>query len=566
MGRWSGIIQRSVGREYGCLGKRLALIDPASTPRPLTPRRFMLRPSASLDLVAHRVIGRDIVSYEVCVPVTSRSAASAQARTIAIGRFGWLLSAAATLVLSLAAGCGKETPTAAKGEQSTEVPVLQAETFLVQQATWPTIVRCQGTLYADEAAAVGARVAGRVAEVHVDLGDAVKAGQPLVSLQTDEFELLVAQAEAELAQARSAVGLLEGEPVERLSPENSPPVRRERAVWDEAKASLRRAKSLFDQNAIARGEFDLASSAERVAEASYAAALNSVREKIAIIGVRSVALAVAKQRLEDAVIRAPFDGYVESRRVAPGSYISAGAAVVSLTRTDPIWFRGTLPERYVAQLTTGLQISVRIQSLSQPVTATITRISPSLDLATRSLAFEARIDNPQQQFRSGLFAQADVVLNAESQSLIVPESAVSDFAGTEKVWKLVNGVAQQFEIATGVRRNGFVEIVEGLTNGDHILVDASIGRVAQVVPTKTAESIAGPPPTGETRKDTPPNAPSSRDSVATGQPLEAVTRVALAKDAVVNDASAARENSESSVTGGENRQPQRLPSSAASAP
>ena len=71
--------------------------------------------------------------------------------------------------------------------------------------------------------------------------------------------------------------------------------------------------------------------------------------------------------------------------------------MVSLTRTDPIWFRGTLPERYVAQLTTGLQIAVRTESLSQPVTATITRISPSLDLASRSLAFEARIEQVGQR-------------------------------------------------------------------------------------------------------------------------------------------------------------------------
>lgn len=385
----------------------------------------MTRPSASLDPVTRRVIGRAVVPREVCLPATSYAAP--------IGLFTWLLVGAVALLLCTLAGCGNAPPVAEKSDKPAELPVLKADTFVVQHSTWPTIVRCQGTLYADETAAVGARVAGRVAEVHVDLGDAVTAGQPLVSLQTDEFQLLVAQAEAELAQARSAVGLLEGDPVERLIPENSPPVRQERAVWDEAKASLRRAKSLFDQNAISQGEFDLASSAERVAEASYAAAINSVREKIAIIGVRSVALAVAKQRLEDAVIRAPFDGYVESRRVAPGSYISAGAAVVSLTRTDPIWFRGTLPERYVAQLTTGLQISVRVQSLSMPVTATITRISPSLDLASRSLAFEARIENPQQHYRSGLFAQTDVVLNADSQSLVAPESAISDFAGSEKL-------------------------------------------------------------------------------------------------------------------------------------
>lgn len=232
----------------------------------------------------------------------------------------------------------------------------------------------------------------------------------------------------------------------------------------------------------------MAASAERVAEASYAAAINSVREKIALIGLRRVELALAKQRLEDAVIRTPYDGFVQNRRVAPGAYISAGDAVVSLTRTDPMWFRGTLPERYVSLVRTGLDISLQIESIDQPVTATITRISPSLDLATRSLAFEARIDNSQQRLRSGLFAQAEVVLDPQSQRLVVPVAAVQEFAGAEKVWKLVEGVATQFEIATGSRRDGFAEVLGGLDGGDLVLADATIGRVARVIPSESATS------------------------------------------------------------------------------
>src|SRR5690606_27494590 len=122
-------------------------------------------------------------------------------------------------------------------------------------------------------------------------------------------------------------------------------------------------------------------------------------------------------------------------------------------------------------------------------------------------------------------------------SLVAPESAVSDFAGSEKVWKLVDGVAQQFEIATGVHRDGFVEILEGLSSGDQILVDAKVGRVAQVVSSKSAPSIAGPSPASEPHgADRQPPAPPNREAVSSGQQsLEAVTRVALAKDAAVNE-------------------------------
>jgi RND family efflux transporter MFP subunit len=401
------------------------------------------------------------------------------------------------VVLVAVSGCGKKIETSAEREKTAGQPVaeLMAQTITVQPQSWPTIVRCQGTLYADEDSAIGARVAGRVAKVHVDLGDVVKAGDPLVTLESDEFELLVSQVEAQLNQARSAVGLTGCEVNDTLDPEKSPPVRQARAVWNETQASLERATSLKKQGAISQGEYDVVASAERVAEARYAAALNAVREKLAMIGVKRVELALAQQRLADAVIRAPFAGRILNRRATPGGYISAGDAVVTLVRTNPIWFRGTLPERYASQLRTGSQIDIRISSLQSPLLAEVTRISPTLDLLSRSLSFEAKLDNADQQIRAGLFATAEVVLNPEAESIVVPESAVHSFAGSEKVWKVIDGIAQQLEIATGIRRDGNVEITEGLTVGDTILTDASIGRVAKILEASSQASIASGIPT-----------------------------------------------------------------------
>lgn len=404
--------------------------------------------------------------------------------------FSWPVVVACMLAAGLLVGCGGKPEVVSGSDKAADVTELTAEMITVEPRSWPIIVRCQGTLYADEDSAIGARVAGRVAKVHVDLGDIVKAGDPLVSLETDEFELLVSQVEAQLNQARSAVGLTGSEVNDSLNPESSPPVRQERAVWNEAQASLERASSLKKQGAISQGEFDIVASAERVAEARYAAAFNAVREKLAMIAVKRVELSLAQQRLADAVIRAPFAGRVLNRRIAPGGYISAGNAVATLVRTDPIWFRGTLPERYASRLETGLKIEIRITSTAKPLVAEVTRISPSLDLASRSLSFEVRIDNPEQQIRAGLFASAEIVLDPQAESLAVPESAVTAFAGSEKVWKLVDGIAQQLEISSGIRRAGYVEITEGLAAGDQILMDASIGRVARVTIPKPQKEIA----------------------------------------------------------------------------
>ena len=351
-------------------------------------------------------------------------------------------------MLAMVAGCGSvPEPNAAK--KDAELPTIEADVLTIELRPWPTVVRSQGSLYADEQSIVGAKVAGRVAEVHIDLGDFVEAGDPLVTLDQEEFRLQVEQAEAQLQQTRSAVGLGESDTVESLVPENSPPVRQEKALWDESKSVLQRTAKLRDQEAIAQGEYDQAAAAERVSEARHASALNSVREKIALIGVRQAELSLAQQRLQDAVIRAPLDGYVEQRQVAPGTYLAVGQPIAVLVRTNPLRFRGTVPERHAQSIAVGQQVRLKIESVPEPLTAEITRVSPSLDQQSRALAFEAEIDNRDYRLRTGLFVQAEVVIDPSAQALVIPDSAAVEFAGSEKVWKVVDGVAAEQEVLSG---------------------------------------------------------------------------------------------------------------------
>jgi membrane fusion protein (multidrug efflux system) len=388
-------------------------------------------------------------------------------------------------------GC-RETPEADVPPQDPPLETIDAEVLTLQLRPWPSVVRSQGSLFADEHTVVGAKVAGRVGRVHVDLGDFVQLGAPLVTLDQQEFELLVAQADAQLQQARSAVGLRDAERVEDLDPENAAPVRQEQALWDEAKNALQRATKLHSQDAIAEGELDQATAAEQVAEARYASALNSVRESIALIGVRQAELSLARQRLQDATIKAPLDGYVQQRQVSPGTYLSVGQSIAVIVRTHPLRFRGSVPEKYAQSIAVGQEVRLQMESLSEPRRAEITRVNPMLDQQSRSLAFEAEIDNSDHRLRSGLFAQAEVVVDASAKSLVVPQAAIIEFAGTQKVWKVVDGVAAEQEVLMGERRGDVREIIRGLSIGDIILTDAARGRIARIRPTTviggTAES------------------------------------------------------------------------------
>jgi RND family efflux transporter MFP subunit len=335
-------------------------------------------------------------------------------------------------------------------------------------------------LLADEVTDVGTRVAGRVAEVLVDLGDRVEAGQPLARLDVTDAQLQITQAEAQLLQARSAVGLLEGEPVSKLNPENAPPVRQERALWEEAKMRLERTQSLAADNAISSSELETIVAAERVAEARYSASLNSVREKIALIYVREAELAVIRQQVADATIRAPYAGQIQQRAVSPGAFVNVGSTIATLVRTDVLRYRGALPERFAKRLAIGQDVTLNIESIAAPRNVKVTRISPMLDPLTRSLTFEAVVDNSAGELRTGLFAEASVTIDPQSKAIVIPISAAIQFAGAEKVWLVLEGVTQEREVFLGTRRGDQVEVLEGLSPGDVILRDAKLGRIARV--------------------------------------------------------------------------------------
>jgi RND family efflux transporter MFP subunit len=395
---------------------------------------------------------------------------------------GAVQSCAVLLIcLAVGSGCRPEHEGTVR-ELAPEMESIEAEVMTVQPMLWPAIVRSQGTLFGDEQTVVGAKVAGRVAQVHFDLGDLVRTGEILVTLDQEEFRLQAAQAEAQLQQARSAVGLRDGGDLSSLQPEESPPVREAKAIWQEAENNLARAQDLLNNNAIAKGEFDQAMAAERVAEARYSSALNGVLEKIALIGVRQAEFDLAKQRLQDAVIRAPLDGYVQRREVSPGSYLMVGQPVAVMVRTDPLRFRGSVPERYAQSLSVGQGVKLQIESVQEPYLAKITRISPMLELQSRALLFEAEVGNSNYQLRAGLFAEAEIVIDPAAMAIVVPHSAVLEFAGTQKVWKIVNGVASEQQIVPGSRREEGREIIEGLVAGDQILIDAEKGRIAKVIP------------------------------------------------------------------------------------
>jgi RND family efflux transporter MFP subunit len=384
-----------------------------------------------------------------------------------------LLVAGGLLALT---GCGGRPEPAPPAAGAAETEARRVQVVEAARRAWPLTVRVQGTLVEDESAMVGAKVSGRVREVLVDLGTPVEAGQVVARLDTEEFDILVRQAEAQVAQARATLGLKGDTPDDQLDPRKAAPVLQEMALLEDARRNLQRARRLTDKSVFTQEEVQARESTFQVAEARYASSLNAVQENIALLALRRAELALAVQNREDAVLKAPFAGIIQERRVAPGAYVNVGQPVVTLVRIDPLRFRAGVPERAATGVSVGQMVRLSLEGQDAPIELKISRISPSLDVTSRALTIEADLENSAGRWRSGLFAEAEILVNADQLALAVPLASVVAFGGVEKVWVIKDSRAEPRAIRTGRRDAQFVEIVDGLSAGDIILANGQQGR------------------------------------------------------------------------------------------
>lgn len=342
----------------------------------------------------------------------------------------------------------------------------------VSRAPIVRTVTVNGTLAAEEEVMLSLKVTGRLDELRVDLGSRVTRGEVIARLSPTDFELRVEQSTAALQQGRARLGLpVEGEQDEIVL-ENISIVRQAQAALDESRLQHERIQTFVTRGITAKAELDTATANLQIAEGKYQDAIEEVRNRQAVLSQRRSELALARQQLEDSVLRSPIDGIVRSRMAVAGEFRTAGTAIVTVVRQDPLRLQLAVPERSAGDVRTGQLVRVTVEGQTDVHEGRVMRLSPSIAEGTRTLAIEASVPNPDARLRPGTFARADIVVS-ESQGLVVPFSAVVVFAGVEKVLVVKDGTAHEQRIRTGVRLGDRVEILDGLTEGATVIATAN---------------------------------------------------------------------------------------------
>jgi RND family efflux transporter MFP subunit len=332
------------------------------------------------------------------------------------------------------------------------------------------VVVASGTLAAEEQVVLGMKVAGRLAEITVDLGTRVKQGDVVARLDSTDFRLRVQLVENAIQQARARLGLSLDGASDRVDPEKTPLVRQARAVLDEALLTRDRRIKLSEQQLIARADLDAAEAAAKVAEGRYHDAVEEVNNRLGILAERRTELELARQQLADTVLRAPIDGAMNARQAAVGEFLNAGAPVATLVRTNPLRLRLAVPEREAAAIRQGQRVRLTLESDPTVYEGHVARLAPAIREQNRSLMIEAEIPNPQGRLRPGAFARGEIVVQPDRRLVTVPAEALVTFAGIEKVLVVEGGRAVEKRVTTGRRSGDRLEILSGLAAGEQVIL------------------------------------------------------------------------------------------------
>jgi RND family efflux transporter MFP subunit len=388
---------------------------------------------------------------------------------------------ALALASLLAAGCQGDAKAGAGGKPGAGGPggragmkINQAavvELVKVTQGRQLAVGEYQGEFVAERVAEVSADVAGPVLKIHVQVGDVVKAGQILAQIDPLPFRQAVREGHASTAQAKAqrAEARVQRADIERQ-------LRQQRPLLD---------KQLIAQSAIDALDAQLAAADQRIALADAALAAANAR------------LASAQENLKRVELTSPIDGVIAARQVEPGRYLTPGTMLFRVVDPASSVLRVMVPEQDSGLIAPQLKATLyhaAIRGGSCP--ATIARIAPALDSASRSLPVELKPDpscfvTPP---KPGMFARATVELGDVADAVLVPNQVlVRDLDGQQFVWVVKDGKASKRAVQLGLRGRDTSQVVKGLTPGESIVLRGQdrVSEGGQVVEIAVKRDEAG---------------------------------------------------------------------------
>lgn len=359
-------------------------------------------------------------------------------------------------------GGGSDAPAAGGGPGGGRGvrPPMPVELAAIERADLAERVQIVGNLIGAATVEAVPRVNGRLAEVHVRLGDRVSRGQRIAKIEDREIREQVRQAEASYKVAQATI-------------------RQREADLKLAETNLERNKSLLERQLLPRQTYD-------DTEARYQAALAQLDLARAQFEQSKARLDELRINLANTVIASPVDGFIGKRYLDPGAAVSPNAPVASVVDIRSVRMVANIVERDVKRLQTGMPAEVEVDAFpGEKFAGTVSRIAPVFDPQTRTAEMEIEVPNRSFRLKPGMYARVSLTLERRQNALTVPLQAVVNVEGREGVFVAAPGsggaepqpatgapaaLTAKFQpVQTGIRDGERVEIVSGIDSGARVI-------------------------------------------------------------------------------------------------
>jgi len=383
-------------------------------------------------------------------------------------------------------------------------PTISITTGKAEARTVASSITATGTLVAAETSDVAPKVAGKIANIYVNVGQFIAGGATIAKIDDTDARLrliaartAVTQAQVAVRQAEARIGLLEGGQFQSSA---VPEVRTAAANYQSALASQRQAEAnekryreLTETGDVAMATYETYRTARDTARAQANAAHEQLNTAINTAKQNNQAIAAAQagveaaqnqikqaqQDIADTVVYAPYAGYVSARPVAVGEYVSTATSVITLLRTNPIKAEIQISEADVPYAAIGRAVAVKVDAYKdRTFGGTVSAVNPAVDPNSRSATVEALIENGDNALRAGMFVTANITREGGAPGVFVPKAAIARDPTTNnyKVFVIQDGVAHLKVVQLGTEEGDSQQIISGL-NGDETVATSALDQL-----------------------------------------------------------------------------------------
>jgi RND family efflux transporter MFP subunit len=357
----------------------------------------------------------------------------------------------------LLTSCGSEP---ARRAAQPQAPPVAVQVVSVTTQDWPTSYEATGTIRARTTATISSKVMGYVQQVSVQVGDRVRQGQELITLDARDLDVSLRRAEAGGAEVESAIPELENATAAA------------KANLDLAQTTFKRMEELAGKKSISNQELDEASARLKAAQANYdmvRSRRSQINSKMAVVEQEVRAAGIMR---DYAKLAAPFSGVVITRSVEPGNLATPGTPLLTIEQDGLYRLEASVDESKLANVRVGQAVEAVLEA-DRKLSARVSEIVPSVDSASRS--YIVKLDLPvAPRLRTGMFGRAIFPLGMQ-QVVAVPLAALMERGQLQSVFVVEDGVAHTRLVTTGRRSKDAVEVLSGLNAGEKVVLPVPVG-------------------------------------------------------------------------------------------